>query len=547
MNKPLSVRTKVEAVIAILVIGSIIVASVAFSSTVKFGTDPSTGQHWGIGGKNVITNSNGNTWLPTSANIQVAIDDLDSIDGTVYLPVGYFTLSSTLILYNVTLQGIDSVAYNTNDVTSYTNKGTIINLTGSANITLCWNSHLKDLAVIATTGHSGNAVVIQGPMWGYRDVLKNVQIFKATVTNGTGLSMIMNATATEDNYVAFCSFNDVSIAGFYYGMYLYAADDAGGKDGFINGNSFTSFFIQASIYPLYLYSYRVSSGIRGSVGGNSFSNIQIQSGASTLDGITLRQSCAYNTFSGVMFWDWTHVLGDTINLTDYANFNSFTGWFNYTYTNDGDWNTVSNGWYDSHWIENSRGKLFYPDLSGLQSAIYELNATGGGWVLLPNNHGLTLTSVNNPYDIQLINLSRYNWSIIRTENLTAADLVVGFSWYDTTNNVLYVYNGTKWVGDVLQERVVYTNGGTATGVYNGSWIDHGLPGDPDGRGSITLSLRGSSTLDDTHILRVPTVISSTATQFQIEFTMWETVGWTQEPVLVGDAQSVYWDATYVMD
>ena len=80
--------------------------------------------------------------------------------------------------------------------------------------------------------------------------------------------------------------------------------------------------------------------------------------------------------------------------------------------------------------------------------------------------------------------------------------------------------------------------------YNGSWIAHGLGGDPGTTGSITLSLRGLNQYNATMILRVPTVISSNATHFQIEFYMWETVTWTLVPVTVVEAQWVYWDAYY---
>ena len=80
--------------------------------------------------------------------------------------------------------------------------------------------------------------------------------------------------------------------------------------------------------------------------------------------------------------------------------------------------------------------------------------------------------------------------------------------------------------------------------YNGSWIAHSLGGDPGTTGSITLALRGLNRYNATMILRVPTVISSNATHFQIEFYMWETVTWTLVPVTTVEAQWVYWDAYY---
>ena len=90
---------------------------------------------------------------------------------------------------------------------------------------------------------------------------------------------------------------------------------------------------------------------------------------------------------------------------------------------------------------------------------------------------------------------------------------------------------------------VSRNAGCSSG-YNGSWIAHGLGGDPGTTGSITLSLRGLNRYNATMILRVPTVINSNATHFQIEFYMWETVTWSLVPVTSVEAQLIYWDAYY---
>jgi len=122
----------------------------------------------------------------------------------------------------------------------------------------------------------------------------------------------------------------------------------------------------------------------------------------------------------------------------------------------------------------------------------------------------------------LINLSD-NW--IRTHNISVVDINV---------------TGTITLAGTL----LVVSSGTEENAYNGSWIAHDLPSDPNGNGSITLSLRGSSSLDATHILRVPTVISSNSTHFQIEFLMWNSTDWKLYPVLVGDAQTLYWDAVY---
>lgn len=112
----------------------------------------------------------------------------------------------------------------------------------------------------------------------------------------------------------------------------------------------------------------------------------------------------------------------------------------------------------------------------------------------------------------------------------------------------YVTSGLRIQGanSVYDSNVgfITKNSGAVVSCYTGSWVAHGLVGDPGTTGSITLSLRGATEYNATFILRAPTVLQSNATHFQIEFNAWETAGWTQVPVTVVEAQTVYWDAVY---
>jgi len=90
----------------------------------------------------------------------------------------------------------------------------------------------------------------------------------------------------------------------------------------------------------------------------------------------------------------------------------------------------------------------------------------------------------------------------------------------------------------------FNNGGSIASCANGTWIEHGLNGDPATTGSITLSLRGPSAYNATFILRVPTVLESNSTHFQVEFLAWDPVTWDQVPVGVAEGQTIWWDATY---
>jgi len=139
-------------------------------------------------------------------------------------------------------------------------------------------------------------------------------------------------------------------------------------------------------------------------------------------------------------------------------------------------------------------------------------------------------------EVNEINATGYYWS---GQNRTMNTLSPGFLEVNEINAT-----GYYWSGQNRTEMMAYPVNSGATLSSNGTWVPHGLVGDPGTNGSITLSLRGPSAYNATWILRVPTVLSSNATHFQIEFTAWETVGWTQVAVTPVEAQTVYWFASY---
>lgn len=119
-----------------------------------------------------------------------------------------------------------------------------------------------------------------------------------------------------------------------------------------------------------------------------------------------------------------------------------------------------------------------------------------------------------------------------------------FKYNDFRYNAGTIYDADGTSTIQYNDGFITENSGAVVSCYNGSWIPHGLAGDPATTGSITLSLRGTTNYNATWILRAPTVLQSNSTHFQIEFTAWETAGWTRVPVTVVEAQTVYWDATY---
>ena len=172
-------------------------------------------------------------------------------------------------------------------------------------------------------------------------------------------------------------------------------------------------------------------------------------------------------------------------------------------------------------------------------AMLLLAITASATVLISDSE--LVTSSGN-FRIDFTNASIGTVLVLEPQATEPASPTVGMIYCNATDDHMYYYNGTNWI-----DLAVTVNSGTALNVYNGSWVAHGLPGDPHINGSITLSLRGISSITvggHPHVLRQPSVIQSNFTHFQIEFLMWNATTWSLEDVSVGEAQTVYWDAIW---
>ncbi len=90
--KAIKLRTKIEAAMAIIFVIILAVAGVA--SVTRIISDSSDNSY------TFIRNSNGNYWDATGDNIQIAINDLGSDGGTVYLPAGTLVPTTVIQLKN---------------------------------------------------------------------------------------------------------------------------------------------------------------------------------------------------------------------------------------------------------------------------------------------------------------------------------------------------------------------------------------------------------------------------------------------------------------
>jgi len=91
MNK-MRLRTKFEIIGALFFI--VLLIAISVSSLTRTITDSMDTSY------TCIRNSNGKYWEPTGANIQIAINDLGSSGGTVWLPEGTLSVTSTINLNN---------------------------------------------------------------------------------------------------------------------------------------------------------------------------------------------------------------------------------------------------------------------------------------------------------------------------------------------------------------------------------------------------------------------------------------------------------------
>jgi len=124
-----------------------------------------------------------------------------------------------------------------------------------------------------------------------------------------------------------------------------------------------------------------------------------------------------------------------------------------------------------------------------------------------------------------------HWSVIRG-NSFAGYATAPYSLNETT------IQPESSAGFVTQ------NCGAVVTCSNGTWIAHGLAGDPSTTGSITLSFRGPTQYNATTVLFVPTVLQSNSTHFQIEFNYWFVTDWTIHAVTPTMGQTIWWFATY---
>ncbi len=262
-----------------------------------------------------IRNSNGNYWLATGDNIQVAIDDLEisapsnhgygGRHGYVWLPGNStITISAT----------IDIDQFVTLDM-----QGCEIQPSSNFNIfRLYRGSQIRNgcIDVSDVANFDSAAILFHAPdqigIWDTPPVVTNMRL---SSNAGRGKAIYLNNSgSTSHSYISCVWAYNIKIEGFQYGIYLNRSGTSS-NNVYINGNVFTDIVITNCTYPIRFYS---SLGSGTHCTGNMLENIMVY----------CNQSTEY-----VMYNDATATQADKIYVIDWDNNSGTRTSFNFIESN----------------------------------------------------------------------------------------------------------------------------------------------------------------------------------------------------------------------
>jgi len=195
MNKPIKVRTKVKAGIIVLLM-IVVVFSSSNAWTIRQGENSTTGQIY-YGSTELIYNTNGKAWTATGTNLQLAIYDLNSTGGAVYLPDGTITISSQVFLVDDIMlcgMGYSTILSADGSISNVANMNGMLNnydysSGGNKNITI------RDMAIKCNNDVGG--------IW-LREV-KNVLISHVKISGSENIGLFVTKSTGVSEYEAVSS------------------------------------------------------------------------------------------------------------------------------------------------------------------------------------------------------------------------------------------------------------------------------------------------------------------------------------------------------
>jgi hypothetical protein len=310
----LSIRTKIEAVIALCII--MVIAGMGIEAAVR--TISNTNDNLST----FITTSNGGIYDLTGANLQLAINSMNNASGVVTLPGGgNISISTTIQLYdNVELDMNNCFLWATANVD-------IINMHKLSKI------HDGTIRVSGVSTYSHSAINITGIPTSfytspgqYSGRVYNMKLISAG-QRGFGIHMFIADTSTAQE-IAYWQIDTISTYRFNRSFFLQNNWRTGGGDtAWCNGNMFSNLVGYGDYIFIDLDSNvdEGASNLQG-IDGNFFINIQNEpSQSSPYSYIGIRIEGDYNYFDGVMLWDSAGFTNSGVYITSTSDHNSVYG------------------------------------------------------------------------------------------------------------------------------------------------------------------------------------------------------------------------------
>lgn len=492
MKKPISVRTKVEAVVLIL----LMIGISASAWTIKEGED-STGQIY-HGSSDLIHNSNGKAWTITSANLQSAIWDLNSSGGTVWVDADFTATSMINMEDNITIDFRDHIVTLGSDIS-------FIKFADDK------QACLRNVIIKVSDGHTEPVIELFSDTAAFcrRNIINNIRIINSYITkhNFTGLHLHV-----DDGHLLGNRFSSIFMDYVGIGIHFDVDDET---NGWINGNYFEHIYLDG--YRQGVFFDSESPTVYGA-NRNTFVDVKMQTLSWSEDGF---ENVSYkgNCFFDCLVWDWgnavsgnytwsinslaedtviittnsnTYILdesSDTIIMGDQGQIqfwsvnDNTTGTIDFFRHADGSDNTELKLWNDvgtdylyirmdidgDCWIthnSDNAGKDLFISAKDVLSLQY-----GGGkdhvYVHQASNNNLFLgvfgnnaTGVEKQFRFRYGSGSTSRGEITTTQGgVFVDDLILdttipanpeaGSCYFTTADDTLHIYNGSSWVTTVL--------------------------------------------------------------------------------------------------
>lgn len=336
-----------------------------------------------------IQNSKGNSWTATGANIQLALNDLNTTgNGTVWLPAGdTITVSSSIHVwsnYTLDMQGATLIPDDDFDVVVTYPQSKLMN--GKIDVSSMGAGFTHAcIAPEAWNGALGQAWN-GGAYYGNRTVIKNMDLV-GNKDNQVGSGIYFYNDNIAQHHFFWMWIEDIQLLWFDTGINV-SIPATGGS---FNGNSFRGLHGIGCKYFIKLNDVNGDSGTP-EIAGNTFIDIQYQPRSFTTDThVIYGIGCDGNYFDNVQIWDWSSY-GDTsysINFTSATDDNMVIGLYGVSgsQTDDSGSDNVIIGGDDAYFIDLYAGNTLIQSDPGAPTFGFVTDKVGSAGLKIDTDYG----------------------------------------------------------------------------------------------------------------------------------------------------------------